>query len=140
MRGKKLHKIFRGNGGIEHDFPEGYECPQGIRCLRRPRFTARRNWDQACSGSPPEYVHAQREQQRAAQQCTSVAGHASSQESTSGTLETLFYRDSTATETPPRGVQSPGSYRDPQSSHWTSASNETRVALYRSSHALAVLS
>ena len=46
-------------------------------------------WIRRCSGSPPEYVHAQREQQRAAQQCTSVAGHASSQGSTSGTPETL---------------------------------------------------
>ena len=42
-----------------------------------------------CSGSPPEYVHARRERQQAAQRCTSVAGHASSQESTSGTLEML---------------------------------------------------
>ena len=47
MRSKKLHKVFRGNNGIEHDFPDGYERPQGNRCLRRPRSTARRNWDQA---------------------------------------------------------------------------------------------
>ena len=47
MRSKKLHKVFRGNNGIEHDFPDGYERPQGNRCLRRPRSTARRNRDQA---------------------------------------------------------------------------------------------
>ena len=46
-------------------------------------------WIRRCSGSPPEYVHARRERQQAAQRCTSVAGHASSQESNSGTLETL---------------------------------------------------
>ena len=42
-----------------------------------------------CSGSPPEYVHAQREQQRAAQQCTSVAGLVPSQKSTSGPSNAL---------------------------------------------------
>ena len=42
-----MHKIFRDNSGIEHDFPDGYERPQGNRCLRRPRSTARRNRDQA---------------------------------------------------------------------------------------------
>ena len=42
-----------------------------------------------CSGSLPEYVHARREQQRAAQQCTSVAGRVPSQKSTSGPSNAL---------------------------------------------------
>ena len=42
-----MAQSFRGNSGIKHDFPDGYERPQGNRCLRRPRSTARRNWDQA---------------------------------------------------------------------------------------------
>ena len=42
-----------------------------------------------CSGSPPGYVHARREQQRAAQQCTSAAGRTPSQKSTSGPSNAL---------------------------------------------------
>ena len=47
LRGKSAHKISRGNCGIEHRFPWGFERPQGNRDLQRPRSTARRNRDQA---------------------------------------------------------------------------------------------
>ena len=127
---KIWHKISRGDSGFERDFPEGYERPQGIRCLRRPRSTARRNLDQAVLRVAPGICT------RAARAAAdSAAMHKRSRtrvqpgEHLGHPRNTVSLKQLSATETPPRGVRSLGSYRDPQSSRWTSASNETGGAL-----------
>ena len=86
LRGKSAHKISRGNCGIEHRFPWGFERPQGNRDLQRPRSSARRNRDQAVLRVAPGVCTSAARAKAAAQQCTRATGSSPCSRNTSGSF------------------------------------------------------
>jgi len=86
LRGESTHKISRGNCGIEHRFPWGFERPQGNRDLQRPRSSARRNRDQAVLRVAPGVCTSAARARAAAQQCTRATGSSPCSRNTSGSF------------------------------------------------------